>query len=90
MSELGYRKFHRKLGVILIVFLAVQGLTGMIISLQGLTTPPLFSLPPILYRLHHGGGSAGDIYRVILALATLLQGITGIGIFVLIKKRSRS
>lgn len=82
MSETGLRKLHRTLGMIVVIFLAVQVITGLSFSLSGMTMPPLYRNPRWVYSLHHGGGMLGNLYRVILAVAVLTQGITGLIVFV--------
>jgi len=46
-------------------------------------------LDRILSTLHFGWNPLGGIYRVLLGLATLAQGISGIVIFLLIRARTR-
>ncbi len=87
MSEAGLRKLHRTLGMIVLVFLAVQVVTGLSFSLSQMTMPPLYRNPRWVYSLHHGGGTLGNLYRVILALSVLTQGITGLFIFVRTRMR---
>ncbi len=90
MKEVGVRKFHRILGIIVVWFLAAQALTGL--SLAGLGLAPEGSSPQldiILSFLHFGGSLSGGIYRIILGLATLVQGISGIMIYLLIRARTR-
>ena len=87
MSEAGLRRLHRTLGIIVVVFLAVQVVTGLSFSLSGMTMPPLYRNPRWVYALHHGGGALGDIYRLILAVSVLTQGITGVIIFLRARMR---
>jgi hypothetical protein len=90
MKEVGVRKFHRLLGMIVVWFLALQALTGLGLATLGLVPggdPSL--LDSILGFLHVGWTPVGGIYRIILGLATLAQGISGIMIFSLIRSRTR-
>ncbi len=90
MKEVEVRKFHRSLGMIVVWFLAGQVLTGLGLAALGLA--PEGSLPQldgILSFLHLGWNPLGEIYRILLALATLVQGISGIMIFFLIRARTR-
>lgn len=87
MKEASLRKFHRSLGVIIALFLAVQVITGMVFALSKFGSPPLFRVPMWVYSLHLGGGEAGNLYRVILGLTILIQGGSGLVIF--IRSRAR-
>jgi hypothetical protein len=90
MKEVDVRKFHRNLGIIAVWFLAGQSLTGLILSIGGMAPGdnPTF-LYNILSTLHTGWNPLGGMYRILLALATLAQGISGIIIYFLIRARSR-
>ncbi len=90
MKEVAVRKFHRTLGIIVVWFLAGQVLTGSGLAALGLAPGSSPSqLDSILSILHFGWPPVGGIYRIILGLATLAQGISGIIIFFLIRARSR-
>ncbi len=97
MQEATARRYHRWLGFFLAVFLIVQAATGLLLSLgnlfeghshnaaaaQGETLEGTFG------ALHHGGGAAGDIYRLFLGAATLGQILLGGIIFLKIQARGR-
>jgi hypothetical protein len=89
MREMTIRKHHRLLGLVLFLFLAVQTVTGLLFSLQMLTMPPLFRLSPWIRELHYGYGTPGNIYRILLALATLTQAALGLLIYLRMRSRSR-
>ncbi len=90
MKEVGVRKFHRALGIIVVWFLAGQALTGVSLAVLGLAPEGSFPLwDKILSFLHFGGSIPGVVYRILLGLATLVQGITGIMIFFMIRARTR-
>jgi hypothetical protein len=90
MKEVAVRKFHRLLGMIVVWFLAGQTLTGLILAVEGVVPGSMPSqLDRILSTLHFGWNPLGGIYRVLLGLATLAQGISGIIIFLLIRARTR-
>jgi len=90
MKEVAVRKFHRLLGMIVVWFLAVQALTGLGLAALGLALGDAPSrLGDILGAVHFGWSPPGGVYRIILGLATLAQGISGIIIFSLIRARSR-
>lgn len=87
MSEASLRRLHRILGLIVVVFLTVQVVTGLSFSLSGMTMPPLYRNPRWVYTLHQGGGALGDIYRLILAVSVLTQAVTGLIIFIRTRMR---
>lgn len=90
MQEVAVRKVHRSTGIILVWFLALQAVTGLLLSLGELAGTPEGSLWfTIVAAIHHEWNPIGSIYRILLALVTALQGITGIIIFSLIRARTR-
>lgn len=89
MKEVAVRKFHRTWGIVVVWFLAGQTLTGLIMAVLMLffgESAPLFGSLSIL---HTGWSPWGDIYRVLLGLGTLAQGVSGIIIYFLIRARTR-
>jgi len=89
MKEVEVRKFHRGLGMIVVWFLAGQALTGLIIAVFGLFLGEATTLSSFLSTLHTGWSPMGGVYRVLLGLGTLAQGISGIMIYFLIRARTR-
>uniref|UniRef100_I2Q694 Uncharacterized protein n=1 Tax=Desulfovibrio sp. U5L TaxID=596152 RepID=I2Q694_9BACT len=95
MQEATLRRQHRKLGLVLAVFLALQAATGLWLSLEDLVEAP----PPatqaaapeedsVLAILHTGGGKAGNLYRLALGAAVLAQ--VGLGGLISLKIRARA
>jgi hypothetical protein len=89
MKEITLRKYHRVMGLLLFLFLAVQTVTGLLFSLQYMTMPPLFDLSPEIRTLHYGWSTPGNIYRILLAVGTLIQAVFGLIIYQRIWSRSR-
>jgi len=90
MKEVGMRKFHRVLGIIVVWFLMGQVLTGSVLAALGLIPGGESSqLDSLLAVLHFGWSPLGGIYRIILGLAALAQAISGIIIYLLIRARTR-
>jgi hypothetical protein len=90
MKEVAVRKFHRILGIIVVWFLAGQVFTGLILSIEGIglgDIPP--ALDKLLGTLHFDWNPLGGIYRILLGLTALAQGISGIIIYFLIRARTR-
>jgi hypothetical protein len=89
MREITLRKHHRYLGLVLLPFLTVQTVTGLLYSLQYVTMPPLSIMPLELRFLHYGYEMPGTIYRIVLALAILVQAWLGLIIYFRIWSRAR-
>lgn len=90
MKEVGVRKFHRLLGIIVVWFLMGQVLTGSgLAALELVPGGGSSQLDSIMSFLHFGWPPLGGIYRVLLGLGTLVQAISGIIIFFLIRARTR-
>ncbi len=89
MLEANLRKIHRTAGIYLVGFLAVQALTGLFIALGNLQNAPRDSLWfAFMAGLHHNWDPIGSAYRVLLGVATALQGLGGILIYRLIRART--
>ena len=81
MNSVKVRTIHRRLGISIAFFLFVQAIAGMLMSigrLASIDTSPLYT---ILYSIHADWDPWGSIYRVVLGLATAMQGVLGIMIF---------
>ncbi len=81
MNPTKVRTFHRRLGISIAFFLLVQAVVGMLMSigkLGSLDSSPTYSA---LYSIHAGWNPFGSIYRVVLGLATGMQGLLGVMIF---------
>lgn len=90
MQEAKVRKFHRVLGIIVVWFLMGQVFTGLILSLGEITPVGIpQGLDHLLGTLHFGWNPLGSVYRLVLALATFAQGISGLIIYFMIRARSR-
>lgn len=87
MNEADLRKWHRTMGIILALFLFLQGATGTMMALeyflgaQGLFGP--------LSRLHFGGGFLGHAYRILLGLGLMGMATSGTLIYLKIRTRQR-
>jgi hypothetical protein len=94
MNEATLRRRHGKLGLILAVLLGLQAATGLCISLGDLFEAPSPAVEQasasdeILSALHRGGGTAGNVYRVLLGAAVLCQ--IGLGGLISLRIRARS
>ncbi len=75
------RTAHRRMGISIVCFLFVQAGAGMLMSAGRLASVEMSPSYNILYYIHADWGPIGNIYRIILGLATAMQGVLGIIIF---------
>lgn len=101
MKELQLRKWHRRTGVVLALFICLQAGSGILLSLEGLPISrgeahaPQGKVEPSREAhwdpagsVHHGGGRLGALYRLALGGATLWMGFSGAWIYWKIRMRS--
>jgi succinate dehydrogenase/fumarate reductase cytochrome b subunit len=81
MTSLKVRTVHRRLGISIALFLFVQAIIGMLMSLGRLASLDMSPLYNVLFSIHADWDPLGSIYRVVLGFATAMQGILGIMIF---------
>ncbi len=81
MNPAKVRTTHRRLGISIACFLLVQAIAGMLMSIGRLASLDISPPYNVLYSIHAGWNPLGSIYRLVLGLATALQGILGIMIF---------
>lgn len=88
MLEASFRKIHRTFGIYLVGFLALQAITGLFIALGTLGGADRdawwFWL---LAGLHHDWNPLGSIYRVVLGVFTVAQGLGGVMIYLMMRAR---
>jgi len=93
MQEAYLRKWHRRLGIILALFVIIQAGTGLLISLEASlpTAPagPVAEGVEFLEAVHQGGGPIGRVYRVLLGAGLCGMAISGSLIYFKIRARSR-
>jgi uncharacterized iron-regulated membrane protein len=87
MLEPSLRKWHRWLGITIVLFVVVQTLTGLILNLEDFFEVPAVSKWASL--LHRGLGDYGTAYRTLLALGLLGMACTGFSVYVKIWQRRR-
>lgn len=88
MKEAEMRQFHRRLGIIMVWFLAGQTLTGLVLSVAGLAGYTSW-FTKTAGVLHYNWDPLGTLYRVLLAAATAAQGISGIILYLKIRERQK-
>ena len=86
MVEASLRKWHRWLGIGILLFVVLQALTGLILNFED-----LFDIEAVTgwsKLLHRGLGDFGTVYRTILALSLLAMAFSGGLIFIKIRQRT--
>lgn len=74
MQENNLRKWHRTIGMVIAIFILLQVITGIILSVEDI----IGKFMGILFHdLHEGFGSFGGAYRIALGLGFLWMVITG-------------
>jgi len=81
MNPAKVRTIHRRLGISIAFFLFIQAILGMFMSLGRLVSLDMSPPYNFLFSIHAGWDPVGSIYRVILGLATAIQVILGVMIF---------
>ncbi len=98
MKQSDLRKWHRRMGIALALFIILQAGSGVLISLSRLWTPHSHahteSVTPasshdeeesvrhgFLGFIHHGAGSVGSVYRVLLGIGAVALTLSGGAIF---------
>jgi hypothetical protein len=90
MLEMGVRKVHRSIGIYLVAFLAVQTLTGLLISVETMAGSDRVGLwSTLVAAIHHDWNPLGSLFRINLAVFTVVQGLSGVIIFMLLRARTR-
>jgi hypothetical protein len=87
MDEGRVRTIHYYLGITYVWFLLIQVSAGLLLSLGGLSAGTGSTWFQTLAIIHTDWYPLGGIFRVILGLATITQGILGITIFFLSRSR---
>lgn len=84
MKEPQLRSWHRKSGVAVIIFVMLQALTGIVLTVEDIFG---FYLGGIVHDLHMWFGTAGHIHRLIAGIGMLWMSLTGL--VILMKMRAR-
>jgi len=100
VTELKLRLWHRRVGIVLALFLVLQGLSGLLLSLEGFSEPPARAggsvqvsepeseLQEVLEAVHFGGGPVGALYRLGLGLGLVWMAGSGATIYRRIRSRA--
>jgi hypothetical protein len=87
MDEAYLRKWHRRLGIILAVFIFLQAASGVVLNLEDLVEiPGVFGWANVFHR---GGGDFITVYRTLLGLGLIGMAASGSLIFIKTWQRTR-
>ena len=87
MKEATLRKYHRYTGGTFAVFIILQAVSGILLSIEHITGNHSEANPARL--LHTWDGGPGSIYRILLGCGILFMAVTGSWILIKIRARSR-
>jgi hypothetical protein len=88
MLEAKVRKIHRTVGIYLVGFLALQLVSGLLISLGTLVDTPRDTIWfAVMAWIHHEWNPVGSVYRIILGALAIAQGLGGVAIYLLMRAR---
>ncbi len=90
MLEANVRKIHRTMGIYLVGFLALQVITGLFISWGTLMDIPrdTFWFAAVAW-IHHDWNPVGSVFRIVLGVLTIGQGLGGLAIYLLMRSRQK-
>jgi len=86
MKEKILRQAHRFIGILLAIFIILQGVTGVILSIEDLLGRYWGG---IIRDLHHGYGHIGSLYRIVIGIGFFWMAISGVMIYMKIKARTK-
>ena len=81
MNSVKVRTIHRRLGISIAFFLLVQAIAGLFMSVGRLASFDMSQSYNVIFTIHAGWDPFGSLYRVVLGLATAMQGVLGIVMF---------
>jgi hypothetical protein len=102
VKELELRKFHRLAGAVLAPFIILQAVSGVLLSIDWLlgvhqrigetfrTDVPAFMRiwDMFLVEIHYGIGKIGAVYHIVLGIGIVFTVVSGLIIFLRIRKRT--
>ena len=86
MKEARLRKWHRTAGYVLAVFIVVQALTGIALTIENVLG---LYRGGILHDLHYRFDPAGAVYRAVLGLGLVWMAGTGTMIGMIVRRRMK-
>ena len=90
MNPVKVRTIHRRLGISVACFLLIQVIAGLLMSAGRLASIDTTRPYNILYTIHADWDPLGSVYRLVLGLFTVMQGVLGVMIFLSHKKKKDS
>ena len=86
MKEAQLRKMHRTAGMVFMLFIVLQALSGLVLTIQDMSGVYWGNF---VRSLHMRFDTAGDIYRLIAGTGMLFMAMTGLWIGVKIRMRRK-
>ena len=86
MKEAELRTWHRKAGIGFAVFIALQAVTGIVLTIEDMLGSYWGG---IVHDIHRRYELAGDIYRLIAGIGMMYMLITGVWILIKIRQRTK-
>ena len=86
MKEAVLRKWHRTAGVIFALFIFLQVLTGIVLSVEDLLGEYWGG---IIHDVHYGYAYIGIVYRIILGIGLVWMVVSGWMIYMKIRRRMK-
>jgi hypothetical protein len=103
MVEYKWRKWHRRIGIVIAPLLVLQSISGLFLSLDWLLgihhrggeaitdIPPLLRLWDfILVEIHYGFGAPGAFYHILLGIGAVWVAVSGFAIHLRLRSRSKT
>ncbi|MBA7716313.1 hypothetical protein ES703_125383 [subsurface metagenome] len=85
MKEKNLRQVHRTIGIILAIFIILQSATGLVMSVEDLLGKYWGS---VIHDIHYPFNHIGYIYRIVLGVGFLCMAVSGVMIYIKIRKRT--
>ena len=93
MKEITLRTWHRKMGILFALFIFIQAISGLALSLEPLLGPSGTEegfWEQLFEFVHRGAGPIGAVYRIVLGLGVLWMAVTGLMIYIRIRRRTKA
>jgi len=86
MKEADIRKWHRAAGMIFLLFVLLQVLTGLILTVENILGEYWGG---ILHDIHEGYGAVGHVYRIVVGAGLLWMAVSGALIYMAVRVRMK-
>jgi hypothetical protein len=86
MKEISVRKYHRIAGIILAIFILLQVLSGVVLTVENILG---IFWGGVIHDIHYRYGLVGNVYRIILGIGLVWLLVTGLFIAIKIQARTK-